>query len=169
MAHFLYHKFEIKLLANSEKEAQLDIRELGEKLDKYSNLYHTMNYMSRVASISHNLILRMNGNSLNPMTLWRFSKANLQGFVYPEIDNVFQIYYDLIDACKDNPEWKKKIEVELGRQLANLYFRSCICGDYNILKSLKFIKRFVNINSMKKEPDTSNNLNQQILKLLHLF
>ena len=40
---------------------------------------------------------------------------------WPEIEEVLQAYYSLIDDCKDCPEWRVKVEKELGSTVSYLF------------------------------------------------
>ena len=56
----------------------------------------------------------------NPLSLYRASKHNSIEKLYPEIEAVIYSYYDLIDQCKDYPDWVFKIQYEVGNQIAFL-------------------------------------------------
>ena len=48
------------------------------------------------------------------MNVWRGCSANKMEKLFPEIEAYLKAYYDLIDDCKDQPLWARKIEEDLG-------------------------------------------------------
>ena len=41
--------------------------------------------------------------------------------MFTDIEAIIQAYYDLIDDCKDYPEWKHKVVLDLGGTVSYLY------------------------------------------------
>ena len=116
---------------------------MKENLENYQHLYKTMTYLNNISSLLHNCRLRIIKNSLNPMTIWRWSRNSSIGIILPEINNVFKLYYEALDACENNKEWKKKIQIELGRQIGSTYIETYIMGNLPILDQMDSINRYV--------------------------
>ena len=52
--------------------------------------------------------------------MWRKCGANSIGPLFKEMENFMQAYYDLIDDCKDHPNWERKIQEDLGGSISFL-------------------------------------------------
>ena len=56
--------------------------------------------------------------------------------MFPEIESCFEAYYGLVDDCREYPEWKKKVEKELGSSISYLYLTiDDVCRDEMVAMS----------------------------------
>lgn len=55
-----------------------------------------------------------------PMNIYRFSSSSSLDNTFPEIEKCLEAYYQLLDECKDFPDWHKKIQKELGGTVSYL-------------------------------------------------
>lgn len=68
------------------------------------------------------LEIRVSANNPSiPTSIYRqSSSSNLQA-VFPEIEACLEAYYGLIDDCENCPEWREKVEKELGSTVSYLF------------------------------------------------
>lgn len=70
-----------------------------------SELNHVMNVL-KTRIDSHNTTI--------PFNVYRYSQSGSVDSLWVEIEACLQAYYDLIDECKDFPEWQIKVRFDLG-------------------------------------------------------
>ena len=103
-------------LTSDMSPAQLkDFEESKTILEKYEKLYSLMEYTT---TLNENMMLlerkMMTNNSTIPMNFYRACSANSQKNLFPQVEAYLQAYYDLIDDCEQYPNWKRKIQEDLG-------------------------------------------------------
>jgi len=59
-------------------------------------------------------------NPSNPLSIYRHSKSTRVESLLPDIEKVLAAYYSLIDDCEGYPEWKNKVELDLGGTVSYL-------------------------------------------------
>ena len=55
------------------------------------------------------------------MTIYRSSRHNNTENIFNEVELCLEAYYGLIEDCKEFPEWTRKIEEEIGQNMAFLF------------------------------------------------
>ena len=63
-------------------------------------------------------------SSSNPsifLTLYRQSSHNSQEKIFEETELCLEAYFGMIEDCKDHPEWVRKIEEEVGQNMAFMF------------------------------------------------
>lgn len=53
-------------------------------------------------------------NPSHPLNVYRWSQSNSNDSLLPEVIEVLEAYYQLMDDCKDYPDWLKKMEIDMG-------------------------------------------------------
>lgn len=54
------------------------------------------------------------------MNIYRQCSANNPDELFSEMEQYMQAYYDLLDDCRDHPEWARKIQEDLGQSISFL-------------------------------------------------
>ncbi len=102
----------------SREEVQ-DLEEAKQNLQHYEKVYSIMEYGSDLNNLLTGLDTRMASNNPSlPQTIYRQSRHNKTESIFKEMDRCLEAYYGLIEDCKDHPEWVRKIEEDIGINLA---------------------------------------------------
>ena len=98
----------------SEEEVA-DLTRAREQIDHYEKIYNIYEYASEINELMYTLEARISTNNpSHPLNVYRWSESSSTSSLIPEMLEILQAYYDLIDDCSGNPDWRKKIEVDLG-------------------------------------------------------
>jgi len=54
------------------------------------------------------------------MNVYRWSGSSHMKELFPELEKVLESYYGLIDDCEQFPDWRRKVEKELGSTVSYL-------------------------------------------------
>lgn len=74
-----------------------------------------------ITSWANTLETRICGNNPSvPMNMYRWSESSHMDRLFPEMEHVLEAYYGLIDDCEKYPDWRRKIEKELGSTVSYL-------------------------------------------------
>lgn len=79
-------------------------------LDHYEKIYNIFEYATDLTKMANMLETRICGNNPSmPLNMYRTSGSSKIEVLFPELENVLEAYYSLIDDCADYPDWQKKI------------------------------------------------------------
>jgi hypothetical protein len=85
----------------------------------------------------------MNQNFPLPTKAWRYSpEYDMEKKIF-EAEALFEVYYNVLESAKDNNEWVKKVELDLGKHMSFLYgiFPRPVVEKH--AADLPFMKKFV--------------------------
>lgn len=98
-----------------------DFTKAVDNLKAYQDVYNIMAIGSQIHTTFQMLYRTMNQNFPTPTKAWRFSpEYTIEKKLY-EAEALLDVYYKLCDSAKENPEWLKKIEKDLGKHMNFLY------------------------------------------------
>jgi len=107
--------------AGYSAEELADLMEAQAKIAQYEKVYSMFEYCS---DLNHAMLVLENristSNANIPMNVYRFSKSTDITSLFPEIEQCLQAYYDLIDDCKEFPDWQRKVRFDLGNTVSYL-------------------------------------------------
>lgn len=107
---------------DTTKEEIADLEKARATLQHYEKIYSLMEYGADLNGILTCLDTRV--SSQNPsifLTVYRQSRHNQTDKIFNEVELCLEAYYGMIDDCKDYPEWVRKIEEELGQNMAFMF------------------------------------------------
>ena len=125
-------------------EQKKDFSQAVKSLKDYEQTYQFMALGSQIHTTFQMLYRTMNQNFPVPSKAWRYSPEYDMDKKLFETEALFNVYYNMLEAAKDNAEWLKKIELDLGKHMNFLYglFPKAIMDKYS--KDLPYMMRFVN-------------------------
>lgn len=103
------------------EEEKADFAEAIKKLESYQEVYNLMALGSQIHTTFTMLYRTMNQNFPTPTKAWRYSPEYSMERKLFEAEALFEVYYKLCDNVKENPEWLKKVETDLGKHISFLY------------------------------------------------
>ena len=84
-------------------------------MQKYEKIYNIFEYSSDLNDLITALETRIASNNVTiPMSSYRYSESSSVDNLFPEIEKCMSAYYELIDDCEQFPDWKYKVEQDLG-------------------------------------------------------
>ena len=117
-----FKKWEKTVAAGLSEEELADIQKSKEQIEHYQKIYDIFEYCTLLHDTLFGLETRISSNNPSiPFSIYRQSKSSSVASIQPEIEEVLQAYYSLIDDCKDCPEWRVKVEKELGSTVSYLF------------------------------------------------
>jgi hypothetical protein len=132
-----------KMTRGLSHEEMKDFEAAKKDLEKYQDVYKIFQYATELNSCIQILELRITSNNPTiPMNFYRKSNANSIGNLIGELELYMKAYYDLIDQCKDHPDWQKKLQKELGSQVSFLAKQIDEDSHEEIVKLSPIYKRF---------------------------
>lgn len=120
LSHFNRHASQATKGISAEELADIDRSK--EAIEQYQKIYDIFDYCTRLNSLMYALEIRVSANnpSIPPSIYRQSSSTNLQA-LFPEIEACLTAYYGLIDDCENCPEWREKVEKELGSTVSYLF------------------------------------------------
>jgi hypothetical protein len=102
-----------------------------------------MEYGSDLNGILITLDTRIATNNPSlPQTIYRQSRHNKSDSIFNEVELCLDAYYGLIDDCKDHPEWARKIEEDIGQNLAYTFINFDESVRDNLVANSHLFQRF---------------------------
>ncbi|MCP3667854.1 MAG: hypothetical protein GY696_36095 [Gammaproteobacteria bacterium] len=118
---YLCNKYWNFITKNLSAEEIADLQKAKDQLVNYEKVYTMLEYGNDIAHGCVNLMFRQATiNPTVPMTIYRGSEHNSQENIVKECELLTRAYYQLLDDCKEFPEWHKKMEEEVGEEIAFL-------------------------------------------------
>jgi hypothetical protein len=109
-----------KVQGLSEEEVA-DLEKAKDQLEHYEKIYEIYEYSTMITAWANTLETRIAANNPSvPMNMYRWSGSSHMSEIFPEMEKVLEAYYDLIDDCEEYPDWRRKIEKELGSTVSYL-------------------------------------------------
>jgi hypothetical protein len=94
------------LIAGISTEEQVDLEKAQETISHYDKIYSMFEHSSELNHVMNVLKTRIDShNTTIPFNVYRYSQSGSVDSLWVEIEACLQAYYDLIDECKDFPEW----------------------------------------------------------------
>ena len=110
------------MTAGLSEEEIADLERSQNTIEHYSKIYDIFDYCTRLHNMMYTLEMRVSANNPSiPFSIYRQSKSSNLETLYPEIEACLEAYYGLIDDCEDCPEWRTKVEKELGSTVSYLF------------------------------------------------
>jgi hypothetical protein len=110
-----------KYTAGLSAEELADMEQAREKLKNYEKIYSIFEYATDLNDIMFALESKISTNNpSNPLSIYRHSRSTRVESLLPDIEKVMAAYYSLIDDCESYPEWKHKVELDLGGTVSYL-------------------------------------------------
>ena len=77
------------------------------------------------------------------MTIYRRSRHNSTESIFKEVEQCLEAYYGLVDDCaRDNPLWVRKVEEEVGQNIAMLFIAFDESVRDSLVEKSELFKRF---------------------------
>ena len=96
-------------------EEVADLERARDQIAHYEKIYKLYKYATEINDYMYILEGRISSNNpSHPLNVYRWSSWNSTQNLIPEIVEIIEAYYQLMDDCKDYPDWSKKIEIDLG-------------------------------------------------------
>lgn len=134
--------------ADISKEQISDLEKARDQLAHYEKLYALMEYGSDLNGILTCLDTRVASNNPSiPQTIYRQSRHNKIDSIFDEVELALSAYYGMIDDCKDFPEWVRKIEEDVGQNMAYTFLvfdesdRDALVGKSELFKRFDLDKQ----------------------------
>ena len=87
-----------------------DLDKAKHTLDHYEKIYNIFEYSTEITRLCNMIETRVTSNNPSfPMNIYRWSKSSSMPELFPEIEKALEAYYNLIDDCKEHPDWQKKL------------------------------------------------------------
>lgn len=97
------------------EEEVADLEKARDQIAHYEKIYKIYDYCTEINSIMYSLESRISSNNpSHPLNVYRWSENNSTQSLLPEILEILEAYYQLMDECKSYPDWHKKMEIDLG-------------------------------------------------------
>lgn len=101
------------------REELADLEAAKGQLEHYERIYALMEYCSDLSGLLTTLQTRIGSNNPSlPQTVYRRSRHNQTDNIFKEVELCLEAYYGLIEDAKEHPLWVRKIEEELGQNMA---------------------------------------------------
>lgn len=83
-----------------------DLEKARDTITHYEKIYDIFEYSTQITRLANMLETRVAGNNpSNPLNIYRTSASSTMDNIFPEIEQVLEAYYGLIDDCAEYPEW----------------------------------------------------------------
>mmetsp|Transcript_37155 Transcript_37155/g.50384 ORF Transcript_37155/g.50384 Transcript_37155/m.50384 type:complete len:225 (+) Transcript_37155:16-690(+) len=100
---------------NLSNEEVSDLENARTEMKRYEQIYNIFEYGSTLNEFITSLETRIASNNVTiPMSSYRYSKSTSIEELFPEIEKCLEAYYELIDDCAEYPDWRYKVEQDLG-------------------------------------------------------
>ena len=110
------------MTAGLSEEEVADIQRSKDQIEHYTKIYTIFEYCTGLHDLLYALETRISSNNPSiPFSIYRQSRSSDVSTIQPEIEKVLQAYYGLIDDCEECPEWRVKVEKELGSTVSYLF------------------------------------------------
>ncbi len=120
--HYLCNKYWNFITQDLSKEEIADFEVARKQLADYEKVYSIMEYGADLNGLLTTLDTRIGCNNPSlPQTIYRRSRHNETEPIFKEVELCLEAYYGLIDDCGDNQLWVRKIEEEIGLNIAYLF------------------------------------------------
>jgi hypothetical protein len=94
------------ITAGLSPEELADFEKAMENLELYERVWDLFEYSTGLSDNIQNLELRITSNNpIVPMNIYRKSEAASPDWLMGELEIYLEAYYDLIDQCKEFPDW----------------------------------------------------------------
>jgi hypothetical protein len=104
-----------KNIENLSAEEVADLETARDNIAHYEKVYNIFEYCSEINDVMYALESRISSNNpSHPLNVYRWSPSNSTEALLPEVVEVLEAYYQLMDECKEYPDWSKKLEIDLG-------------------------------------------------------
>ena len=98
-----------------------DLEWARDTITHYEKIYNIFEYSSDLSHAMNILETRICAHNPSvPVNVYRTSRSGEMSVLFPEIEACLQAYYDLIDDCKEYPDWQKKVRFDLGNTVSYL-------------------------------------------------
>jgi hypothetical protein len=131
-------------LENEKSSAEFkDIQTAHERLVNYNKALNIMENASMIGSHLTVLNTRIaKSNFSNPMNLLRYSRNESIENILKELEILAQAYYQMIDDCEANEAWIKKLEDEVGQEIAFTFLQIDETSREALVQSSETFARF---------------------------
>ena len=117
-----FKRWENNMTAGLSQEELADIQRSKDQIEHYQKIYDIFEYCTGLHDMLYALETRISSNNPTiPFSIYRQSRSSNTEALVPEIESCLQAYYGLIDDCEDYPEWRVKVEKELGSTVSYLF------------------------------------------------
>ena len=100
-------------------EEAADLARAKEALERYEEIYSIFEYGSEINQVMTLLETRIACNNPSvPMTVYRKSRHNQPDKIFEEVELMLKTYYTLLDECAHSQAWVRKIEEDVGQNIA---------------------------------------------------
>lgn len=126
-------------------EKKVDFENAVKTLEDYESLYQFMTLGSQIHTTFQMIYRTMNQNFPVPAVAWRYSpEYNIEKKLF-ESEALFNVYFKMYDSASASPEWRTKIEIDLGKHMSFLFglFPRPLLEKY--AKDIPYIMRFVSL------------------------
>lgn len=104
-----------KYTSGLSQEELADLEEAREKLRNYQKIYSIFEYATELNEMLYVIEAQYAANNpSNPLSIYRASSSTQLHNMIHDIEKVLAAYYSLMDDCEGYPEWKHKVELDLG-------------------------------------------------------
>jgi len=136
-------KYEKFLTTEMDEAHKKDFSKAVKALEDYEKTYQFMALGSQIHTTFQMLYRTMNQNFPVPSAAWRYSPEYDMDKKVFEAEALFSVYFRMLEAAKSNPEWTKKIELDLGKHMNFLFglFPAGIHKKY--VNDLPYMTKFV--------------------------
>ena len=116
---YLVNRYWNFLTSDLSTEEVADLDKARSQLAHYEKIYSIMEYGCDLNGLLTVLDTRMSANNPSlPQTIYKQSRHNNSENIFNEVELCLDAYYGVIDDCKEFPEWQKKVEEDIGQNLA---------------------------------------------------
>jgi hypothetical protein len=77
-----------------------------------------------------------------PQTIYRQSSHNSTERIFEEMELCLEAYFGMIEDCKDHPEWIRKIEEDIGQNMAFMFINFDESVRDNLVAESDLFQRF---------------------------
>lgn len=106
----------------AQQKSEAEFRDIEIAVDRLRTYRRALDIMDNAANIGIHLTLlnvRIATNNVsNPMNILRYSSYQCRENLVAELEKLTRAYYQMIDDCASNPAWVKKLEDEVGQEVA---------------------------------------------------
>lgn len=104
-----------------DEDELADVEQARAKLRNYAKIYEIFEYCSELNEQLYVLEAQVSANNpSHPFSVYRGSASTAVDALIPDIEKCLGAYYGLLDDCEEYPEWRKKVELDLGGTVSYL-------------------------------------------------
>ena len=131
------------MTAGLSPEELADFEKAKNDLEMYERVHDIFEYSTELNECIQNLELRITANNpVVPMNIYRAGSNTDPAKLVAEMEVYLKAYYDIIDQCKEFPDWQKKLRKELGSQVSYLAKQIDEDSHAEIVRVSEVYKRF---------------------------